>query len=90
MDRYQLPTKAEEQEQLSQHEYRKEIIQHEDFENIEFCLEGDEILVYDRDQDTMEYESDEYSLLETLKYYLESMDAKKLAKVAELCLELDK
>lgn len=84
MDRYQLPTKAEEQSQMSSHDDRDELIDLYDNDDKAFCLVGDEIKIYTKHNDTMDDEGFDDNILDHLKEYIESLSNKDLAKVAKL------
>ena len=47
MDRFKLPTKAEEQAAESKHDDIKVILEHHKYDFIEYCIDGDKIMVFD-------------------------------------------
>ena len=88
MDRFKLPTKAEEQASESKHDDIKVILEHHKYDFIEYCIDGAKIMVFDRVEDTLKESDAEYNLLDTIQYHLESMDADELVRVAKLIEEI--
>jgi len=88
MDRFKLPTKSEEQAAESKHDDIKVILEHHKYDFIEYCIDGDKIMVFDRVEDTLKESDAEYNILDTIQYHLESMDADELVRVAKLIEEI--